>query len=95
MKKNCKYPDKVKTLTLDLTRPEESAVAIKAYLGTIGFVIKHIDHTKTLDILVLNAGISQRDIFERTNYETAKRIMDINFMSNVAIIRVSKGNSSL
>ena len=47
-----------------------------------------IEKTKALDVIVLNAGISQREIFERTNFDTAQKIMNINFMSNVAIIHV-------
>ena len=37
---------------------------------------------------MLNAGISQRDIFEKTTYATAQKIMNINFMSCVAIVHV-------
>ena len=41
-----------------------------------------------MDVAVLNAGISQRDTFDRTSYSTAEKIMNINFMSYVAIIKV-------
>ena len=41
-----------------------------------------------LDVLVLNAGISQRDLFEQTNFSTAELIMNINFMSYVALTKV-------
>jgi len=37
---------------------------------------------------MLNAGISQRDIFENLKFESIQRIMNINFMSNVAITQV-------
>ena len=102
MKGKCKYPEKVQTLFVDLSKPEEAGEAVKAFLGTIlagefffAGRINEITNTKTaekektLDVLVLNAGISQRDIFERTKYATAQKIMNINFMSCVSILHVS------
>ncbi len=78
MKSKCKFPQKVQTLVLDLTRPLEAADTIR----------QHLVKTARLDVAVLNAGISQREVFEHTSFEAAQKLMNINFMSNVAIVRV-------
>lgn len=41
-----------------------------------------------LDVLVLNAGISQRSLFNDLQFSTARQIMDINFTSYVALTKV-------
>lgn len=40
--------------------------------------------------MILNAGISQRDVFEKLELATARRIMDINFTSYVALTKVNR-----
>ena len=49
----CKYPDKVQVVQLDLANPDKClAEAQKLF------------KTETVDILVNNGGVSQRDLFE-------------------------------
>jgi short-subunit dehydrogenase len=71
---------------LDTSIPREAANTIKEHLGSLS--LKLIVKNPVLDILVLNAGISQRDIFERMSIDTAEKIMNINFMSYVTIAKV-------
>jgi dehydrogenase/reductase SDR family member 7B len=42
---------------------------------------------KTIDVLILNAGISQRDLAGATNIQVHDRIMQINFRSHVQIAK--------
>jgi dehydrogenase/reductase SDR family protein 7B len=43
---------------------------------------------RTLDAFVSNAGISQRSLAESTSLPTAERIMNVNFMSSIALVQV-------
>lgn len=86
MREKCQDPSKVQTFYLDTSIPREAANTIKEHLGSLS--LKLIVKNPVLDILVLNAGISQRDIFERMSIDTAEKIMNINFMSYVTIAKV-------
>jgi len=86
VKEKCQDPSKVQILYLDLSAPREAANTIKEYLGNFSFAL--IVKNPVLDVLVLNAGISQRDIFERTSIDTVEKIMNINFMSYVTTVKV-------
>lgn len=44
---------------------------------------KTVQHFGTIDILINNAGISMRAIFEETNVDVLKRLMDVNFWGTV------------
>lgn len=76
----------MQTLYLDTSTPREAAKVIKQHLGKVS--INDLEKNSVLDVLVLNAGISQRDIFDRTTIDTAEKIMNINFMSYVCIAKV-------
>eukprot|EP00826_Nyctotherus_ovalis_P023316 TRINITY_DN1791_c0_g1_i2.p1 TRINITY_DN1791_c0_g1~~TRINITY_DN1791_c0_g1_i2.p1 ORF type:complete len:338 (+),score=81.11 TRINITY_DN1791_c0_g1_i2:28-1014(+) len=91
VKAACKDPSRVQILYLDTSNPREAAKVIR----------DHLTKNPVLDVLVLNAGISQRDVFERTSIDTAEKIMNINFMSYVSIskecipyLKKSKGRIS-
>lgn len=76
----------MQTLYLDTSNPREAAKVIKGHLGKL--FINGVEKNIILDVLVLNAGISQRDIFDRTTIDTAEKIMNINFMSYICIAKV-------
>ena len=40
-----------------------------------------------VDIIVNNGGISQRDVFINSDFEIAKRLMNVNCLSPIAIIK--------
>lgn len=42
---------------------------------------------QTVDILVNNGGLSQRDLFSQCNFEIAKKLMNINCLSPIALIK--------
>lgn len=75
VKAQCKHPDKVCILPLDVTHYEAiPAVAEKA-----------IQFQGHLDILINNAGISQRALAQDTQLEVDQKIMDVNFFGSVAV----------
>ena len=39
-----------------------------------------------LDMIILNAGVSQRSLFRDMNYETGRKLFDINFFTHTAIM---------
>jgi short-subunit dehydrogenase len=57
-------------------------------LNEIDNLVSHIEENNyTIDVFVLNAGISQRALTLDTDFEVDKKIMDINFMSSVYLIK--------
>ena len=47
------------------------------------YILKTIQHFGTIDILINNAGISMRALFEEVDIEVLKQLMDINFWGAV------------
>lgn len=77
VKKDCKFPENVKIIPLNLEDylliPSKVTAAIAAF-GKI-------------DILVNNGGISQRSLVKDTHVLVDKRIMDINYLGTVALTK--------
>ena len=71
---------------MEFSNPEKCGEEIKEFLCIQIHIF--IAKEKKLDVLVLNAGVSQRDSFEQMNLETAQKIMKINFISCLPIIHV-------
>ncbi len=75
VKTNCTHPENIKIISLDLANlhdmPEKAKLAFAAF-GEI-------------DILINNAGISQRSEIIDTDISVYKRLMDINYMGTVAL----------
>ena len=75
VQKQCARPENVKIVPLDVSDFEslpEKAIAATAAFGT-------------LDVLINNAGISQRSLITDTDLKVYQRIMDVDFFGAVAL----------
>lgn len=78
VKENCKMNvDDVLVLPLDIEHAEAFAPALQEVLNRFG----------TIDVLVNNAGISQRSLVKETPLAVDKRLMDINYLGTVALTK--------
>ena len=77
VKRACKYPDKVIILQMDLENHSEIKKRVAEAVRCFG----------TIDILINNAGISQRSFVNQTNLEVDKRIMNINYLGTIAVTK--------
>lgn len=77
VKNNCQNPENVFVLVLDLadfnTMSKNTGDAIAAF-GPI-------------DILICNAGVSQRSLIIDTDFEVYKKLMDINYLGTVSLAK--------
>lgn len=64
-------------IPLDLTAPNQIAEAVHLVLSTLGRV----------DILINNAGISQRSLLMDTDESVERKIMEVNFFGSVALTK--------
>lgn len=69
--------ERVKILTLDLTESNTFATKTADALSLFG----------SIDILINNGGISQRSIFEETDLDTVRKIMEVNYFGSVGLTR--------
>jgi short-subunit dehydrogenase len=74
VRRSCTDPDQVRLLPLDLTRFDPADAATKA--GS---------HFGAIDVLVNNAGISQRSLLKDTDLGVYRRIMELDFFAPVAL----------
>lgn len=77
VKQRCSQPDKVHILPLDVTDFENIPAAAE----------KAISFTGKIDILINNAGVSQRSLVKETRFEVDRRILEINYLGTVAITK--------
>lgn len=70
-------PENVLVLPVDLEKPEQFTQLAR----------KVIDHFGRIDILINNAGISQRSYVVDTNLSVDKRIMEINYFGTIALTK--------
>lgn len=77
VKTACKNPNKVKVIALDLEDFTNLQPITKEAIAAFG----------KIDILVNNGGISQRSFVKNTSIAVDKRIMDINYLGNVALAK--------
>ncbi len=71
------YPGNIAVLALDL---EDSQ-------GLHAHVSKAISYFGQVDVLINNAGVSQRSLIADTELEVYQRLMDINYMGTVALTK--------
>lgn len=77
VKNACKYPEKVKILTLDLENYMSLSDKVKEALSLFGGV----------DMLFNNGGVSQRSLAKDTSMAVDKRLMDVNYLGTVALTK--------
>lgn len=76
VKQKCAFPEKVKILTLDLAKMDNEATEkVSEALLLMG----------EIDILINNAGISQRSLAKDTIIAVDKQMMQINYIGTVAL----------
>lgn len=77
VKNKCRHPEDVHVLPLDLGAFD--AMSDKAKTATEVF--------GGIDVLINNAGISQRSLIMETDFEVYKRLVDINYLGTVALTK--------
>lgn len=77
VKEKCARPDRVALLPLDLEQPENFGRAVQEALGFHGRV----------DVLVNNAGLSQRSRIADTDLAVYQRLMRVNYLGTVGLTK--------
>lgn len=77
VKNACKNPNNVKVIPLDL----------EDFTNLVPVTKEAIAAFSKIDILVNNGGISQRSFVKDTSIAVDKRIMDINYLGNIALAK--------
>ncbi|WP_165749606.1 SDR family oxidoreductase [Cellulophaga sp. Z1A5H] len=75
VKQKCIHPENIYVLPLDLIKTEEFEFKTKEAWNAFG----------AIDILINNAGVSQRSLIIDTDLEVYKKLMDINYLGTVAL----------
>lgn len=75
VKEKCKYPQKVAILPLDLEDLTGMRDIVKTAVSIYG----------RLDILINNAGLSQRSLIIETNLDVFEKLMLVNYLGTVAL----------
>ena len=78
VKSECKAADQ-NILILPLDMAERT--------GMEAAVVNVLDHFGEIDIIILNAGISNRSFIADTKYDVFERLMEVNFFGNVALTK--------
>ena len=77
VKSNCKNPQNIEVLPLDL----------EDYSNFDLVVSKALSFFDGIDMLLNNGGISQRSLAKDTSIHVDKRIMDINYLGTIALTK--------
>lgn len=71
------HPERHKVLALDLAQPEQAVVAAQQALGD-----------QVVDILINNAGVSQRSLILDTDLSVYRKLMEIDYFGVVALTKL-------
>ncbi len=71
----CPFPEKVRILELDLNESARMQDRVMEALEFFG----------TIDLLINNAGISQRSLIADTDMTVYKKLMDVNYLGTIAL----------
>ena len=77
VKYKCYYPENVKILPIDLNDFYAAPALVKKAYNTFG----------RIDILINNAGVSQRSLIVDTQLDVFKKLIEINYLGTVALSR--------
>lgn len=77
VKKNCQHPGNVFVLALDLA--DFNAMSQKTGEAIAAF--------GPIDILIANAGVSQRSLIIDTDFEVYQKLMEVNYLGTVALAK--------
>lgn len=73
----CSHPERIQILEMDLERTDEFQ----------GYVEKAIKFFDGIDILINNAGVSQRSLAAQTDLEVDRRIFEINYFGTIGLTK--------
>lgn len=77
VQERCPDPSKVQVLALDLAAPDTFAIKTNEALAYFG----------QIDVMVHNAGISQRSLAKDTSIDVDRRLMEVNYLGTVALTK--------
>ena len=77
VKYECYYPENVKILPIDLNDFYAAPALVKKAYNIFG----------RIDILINNAGVSQRSLIVDTQFDVFKKLIEINYLGTVALSR--------
>jgi short-subunit dehydrogenase len=77
VKGNCPQGIEVEVIPMDVSHFDRVPIAAQRVLDRFGFI----------NILINNAGISQRDLVKDTVLEVDKKLMDVNYLGTVAVTK--------
>ena len=77
VRSSCLHPDKIKTLELDLADTADMKGKVAAAMDIYG----------RIDVLINNAGISQRSLVADTLLEVDRRIFEVNYFGTIALTK--------
>lgn len=80
VKTNCKYPSNVEIFVLDMADLDQLELLVAEYISK--------NPERKIDILVNNAGLSMRASCLEHTFEKDKYLMNVNFLSVVALTKV-------
>lgn len=77
VQERCPDPSKVQVLALDLAAPDTFATKTNEALA----------YFEQIDVMVHNAGISQRSLAKDTSIDVDRRLMEVNYLGTVALTK--------
>jgi dehydrogenase/reductase SDR family member 7B len=75
LKNSLKYPDRARILTFDLADTDRSDSVVESAWNLFGSV----------DVVILNAGLSQRSLAQESTLDVFRKLIDVNYLGNVAL----------
>lgn len=77
VKQQCNTPENIKIIPIDLEDHDKMALIAEKAISLYG----------KIDVLINNAGISQRSLIKDTNFEVYKKLIDINYLGTIALTK--------
>ncbi|RKR12927.1 short-subunit dehydrogenase [Maribacter vaceletii] len=77
VKQQCAIPENVKIVPIDLGDHDKMALNVEKAVSLFG----------KIDVLINNAGISQRSLIKDTNFDVYKKLIDVNYLGTIALTK--------